>query len=305
MNESLKLEAWERLIRRGTLDGLPLGTKGGRIDLRGLTLPESVETGKKTFGRYIVKEIKSSAVCRQAKWESLDFTGSNLKSVRIFDSSIRNCLFDDCQMQDFRIWSSVIADSSFKGAKLLGAALGGVDNGKRNRFAGIDFSSADMRETAYKSASFERCIFGHTRLEKTNFQGTSFVDCRFEGEVRDVLFNRFAFQGEEFPPNEMVNVDFRRASLRFVDFRGLTLDRVHFPEDKEHIVIRNCAAALDKVLLLFRKQEDPAAKMLIYFLENYRKWMVPNQAQGVINARDLFEVAGENGVNLFLAALSK
>jgi uncharacterized protein YjbI with pentapeptide repeats len=304
MNESLKLEAWERLISGRTLDGLPLGTKDGRTDLSGLNLPEPVATGEQTFGRYVVKEISPPAVFRHVKWESLDFTGSRLKSVRIFDSAIRNCLFDDCQMQDLRIWSSVIADSSLRGAKLRGAALGGVDNGKRNRFAGVDFSRADMRETAYMSASFERCNFRNTRLEKTNFQGTNFIDCQFEGEVRDVLFNRFAFQGEEFPPNEMVNVDFRKASLRFVDFRGLALDRVQFPKNNEHFVIRNCAVAFDNALLFLRRQEDPAAKKLVFFLENYRKWMVPNQAQGVINAKDLFEVAGEDGVNLFLAALS-
>src|ERR1017187_7593352 len=283
MNESLKIEAWSRLRQGESLTGLSLAMIGGPIDLRGLSLRKPVPVHIQQFGHFNVGKLLATEDFRQVKLIGLDFTGSQLPSIRFYGAEIRNCLFDDCKMADLRMWSTVVADSSFRCANLRGASLGGIDNGKRNRFLGADFSGADMRETGYKSASFEGCLFRRTRLEKTNFQGTNFADCRFEGEVRDVIFNRLAYKGEEFPPNEMVSVDFSRAQLRYVDFRGLTMDRVLLPQDKEHVVLKNYAYAMDKILGVLREQEDSTAKKLVFVLENSRKWVVPNQVQGVIN----------------------
>lgn len=159
--------------------------------------------------------------------------------------------------------------------------------------------------TAYKAAVFERCVFRNAKLVKVDFQTSTFTDCQFEGELRDVLFYRRGFQGEAFPPNEMINVDFSRAQLRAVGFRGLTMDRVKLPHDANHIVIRNFASALDRMIAIFKQQQDNTAKMLVAFLNIYRKWAVPDQKQGVINAQDLAEAVGEDAVERLLAAVPK
>jgi uncharacterized protein YjbI with pentapeptide repeats len=300
ITESLNLEIWDRLFRGSTLDGLSLGTKDGRIDLRGLTLPEPSVVRKYQVARATVTEIIPAAAFQQVKWESLDFSSSKLNGVRFFNSEVRNCLFEKCQLQDLRLWCTTIVESSFRGANLRKAALGGVQDGKRNLYSEVDFSEADLRETSYKAACFERCVFRNAKLVKIDFQTSTFTDCLFEGELRDVLFYRRGFQGEAFPPNEMINVDFSRAKLRQVGFRGLTLDRVRLPQDTEHIVIKNFASALDKAIEVLKRQEDSTAKKLIAFLNISRKWATPDQVQGVINTQDLAEVVGEDGVKRIL-----
>jgi hypothetical protein len=127
----------------------------------------------------------------------------------------------------------------------------------------------------------------------------------FEGELNDVLFYRCGFQGEAFPPNEMINVDFSRAKLRHVGFRGLALDRVTLPQDVEHIVIRNFTRALDKMIDELNQQEDSMSKKLVAFLQIDRKWAPENRAQGVINLEDLKGVVGEEGVRRLIGLLSE
>jgi uncharacterized protein YjbI with pentapeptide repeats len=123
-----------------------------------------------------------------------------------------------------------------------------------------------MRRTVYKAAVFEQCLFCGTKLAHVDFQGSNFVDCIFRGELRDVMFYRHAFRGEEFPPNEMIDVDFTGASLRDVGFRGLVLDRVRFPKDDDHIVIRNFASSLAEMKKTVEAQEDYTAKLIVRFV---------------------------------------
>jgi len=294
--EAVNLEIWDRLIKAEPLDGLKLGTINGRIDVRGLELPDPSAVRQFKFKEYLMSEIVPGAIVRGAKWEDLDFSGSKLNGLRFFNCELNNCRFVQCQLQDLRIWSTTFRECSFEGAKLRRAALGGVQEGKRNIFSEVDFSDADLRETAYKAAAFEGCIFRNARLEKVDFQTSTFVECVFEGELRDVEFYRRGFQGEAFPANEMVNVDFSRAKLHAVAFRGLTLDRVNLPADADHIVIRDVAATLDRLLSALKQQGDTTAKKLAAFLNIDREWIPPDQAQKAINTQDLARVTGVEGV---------
>jgi uncharacterized protein YjbI with pentapeptide repeats len=297
INESLNLEIWDRLIQGRSLDGLALGTKDGRVDVGGLELPEPSIVRRFQVHGVPMAEIDPGAVIHGAKWRNFDFSGSKLNGLRLFGCELSSCRFDRCQLQDFRVWSTTFTECSFKGANLKKSALGGVQNGKRNIYFGVDFSDADLSGTVYKAAAFERCVFRSAKLVKIDFQTSTFADCVFEGELRDVLFYRRGFEGEAFPPNEMVNVDFSRAKLHDVGFRGLTLDRVKLPQDDNHIVIRNVPATLDKLIAALKQQGDILAKQLTAFLNIDRKWVVPNQAQAVINVQDLAETLGDAGVN--------
>lgn len=297
ITESLNLEIWDRLIQGTPLDGLGLETKDGRINLAGLELPEPSVVRRFQFQGVPMSEIDPGAVIHGAKWRNLDFSGSKLSGLRLFGCELSNCRFDRCQLQDFRVWSTIFRECSFKRANLRTSVLGGVQKGKRNIYSDGDFSDADLRRTVYKAAAFERCSFRNAKLEKIDFQTSTFVDCVFEGELRDVLFYRCGFQGEAFPANGMINVDFSRAKLRAVGFRGLTLERVKLPEDAEHIVLRNVVATLDKLIAALQQQGDTTARKLTAFLNIDRKWVPLNQMQQVINMKDLAESVGVEGVH--------
>jgi uncharacterized protein YjbI with pentapeptide repeats len=311
--DSSKIELWRRLVKGESLGGPLLPKKQGRIDLSGLVLddPRILEGWQTTLAN--VARIEPSAVFRNAKLQNLDLTGSRLPSVHFTDCEIKNCCFDRCNMPGLRLCATTIRESSFREANLRGIALGaasvtGPFAGRRNRFAGVDFSGADLRETIYVAGTFERCDFSYARLANIKFGTSAFSDCKFAGELRQVEFWRsdlFArgFAVDAFPLNEMVNVDFSRAVFRDVEFRGLTLDGVRLPEDTEHLVIRDFPDVLDLLINALAHQGDETARLLIVFLSAYRKWTVPG-AQGVLNKQDLAE-AGPDAVDRVVGLLDQ
>ena len=302
LNESLNLEIWDRLLSGKPLDGLNLEMRDGRIDIRGLDLPEPTVLRRFQFRGYAMQQVDSSII-HGARWRNLDFSNSKLAGLRLMRGLIENCRFDKCNLQSVRIWATSFREVSFKGANLRGSVLGGAHEGVRNTFTGVDFSEANLTGTIYQAAGFERCTFCNAKLAKIDFQTSTFTDCRFEGELDDVIFYPRGFKGEDYPPNEMVNVDFSRARLRHVGFRRLMLDRVRLPNDDEHIVLRNFEVTLDQMTAALQGQSDPIAKKLVAVIGNNRKWTAPNQVQGCINIVDLAGVVGEEGVKHFVAAI--
>ena len=174
------------------------------------------------------------------------------------------------------------------------ASLDGPLAKRRNRFVNVDFARADLRNTVYVAAAFERCSFSRTKLTKIGFGTSTFTDCNFEGELREVRFWRSdlsvrGFPTDSFPPNEMIDVDFSRATLRDVEFRGLTLDHVRLPNNTDHIIIEDFPSVLDRLIGTLMQQHDETAKILLAYLGAYRKWTVPG-ARGVLNKQDLADI---------------
>ncbi len=294
----MSTDIWQRLIR-----GQPLGDTGaakidGRFDSRNLHIaePYGLETIRTPLADVTV--LGGITSVKGASWESVDFSSSRLPGLRFLDCQIRNCVFDRCRMKDLRVWRTDFADVSFRSADLRGAMLGGTseNDNRRVTFHDVDFTGADMRGTMYAAAEFLRCKFNHAKLNKIDFQSSTFTDCTFEGEVRDVLFYRWGFRGQRFPANEMNRVDFRRAKLRWSEFRNLDLDRVFFPEDDEHIVLENYPETLDRMLAYFRGRPDLGSRALAAVFDHRKQWLGSRQRVGVLNIRDLIETGGEDGL---------
>lgn len=304
MTEARQSEIWQRLVAGSSFDDLDLPVNDGRIDLRGLRLPMPDVVPRYETAGGSIGEIQNAVVLRNAKLHNLDFTGSSLRAVRLFDCELTNCRFDDCDLRDFRLWSTKVSETSFRRANLAGASLGGVQDGRRNMFVGVDFTEADLRQTKYVAAAFHQCLFINSKLEKIDFQTTAFSDCLFEGLLLRVLFYRCGFRGDAFPPNEMINVDFRRAQLRFVEFRGLTLERAHLPEGDGHLLINDYPQTLDKVIEVLGRRTDLASKKLVAYLGVLRKWAPPKQVKGVLNIDDLQEISGRDGLVLMRELLA-
>ncbi|HUN62018.1 MAG TPA: pentapeptide repeat-containing protein [Candidatus Sulfotelmatobacter sp.] len=293
----------DRLVQGKPLDGLALGIKDGRVDLAGLVLPATRVVRQFQFDGVPITESTPGTVIQAAKWTNLDFTGTKLKSLGLYGCELTNCVFDRCLLQDIGVWATAFRECSFRKANLRNSGLGGVQNGKRTIYSGIDFSEADLRDTSYQAAAFERCVFRNAKLEHIDFDSSTFADCVFEGELRDVIFYRRGFKGDCFPPNEMRNVDFSRAKLHALGFRGLTLDQVKLPDDAEHIIIRNVGSTVNRLIGTLNQQGDATAKKLIAFLSIDKEWRPPNQVQMVINTADLAETVGDEGVERLLKLL--
>jgi len=301
MLSDLTARVWQRLIARESLADLRLPlTEEGRIDLRGLVAPQPSIAREYQTAVADVKALANVIEIRGGNWKGIDFSDGRLKSLRFFDSKIEDCRFDRAVCQDWRIWGTAVSNTSFRSADLRRSALGGIDNGKRNSFRKIDFAYTDLRQTVHKSADFIDCTFCDTNLTKVDFWGSVFVNCSFEGDLNQVLFHRYAFRGEAFPPNEMKGVDFRRARFHFVEFRELDMDDVKWPEGDEHILLEDYRATLERALKVFRARPDTQSKAMAAIFEHKLKWAGPNQERGIVSKRDLIEVGGDEAVNEFL-----
>ena len=188
---------------------------------------------------------------------------------------------------------------SFRSTDLRGALLGGTSDGdsRRNRFHNVDFTAADMRGTMFRATEFVRCKFNRAKLVKVDFQSSAFIDCSFEGELREVIFCRRGFDCERFPPNEMKQVDLRRTTLRGSEFRGLDLDEVLFPQDEDHIVVGDYPQTLDRLLAYFGGRSDMGSQRLAARFEHEKQWLGRRQRVGVLNKHDLVASGGEEGLN--------
>jgi len=92
----------------------------------------------------------------------------------------------------------------------------------------------------------------------------------------------------------MVNVDLSRAKLRWVEFRGLDLDTVRFPDDEDHLILNDYPRLLDRLLQTLVGREDSASRRLAAVFGNRRKWAGQKQTRGVLNKNDLLQIGGEN-----------
>jgi uncharacterized protein YjbI with pentapeptide repeats len=296
MDTRQRAELWTRLTTGAPLDGLGLATHHGRIDLRDHVAPKPAVVRHRNAGAADVAELGNLIVIRDAHWRGIDFSGASLGSLRFFDSVIEDCCFEGARCRDWRMWGTAIVNATFRSADLQKAALGAVEGNKRNSFRQLDFTEANLRGTVYVSCDMIDCKFVDTKLSKVDFQGTTFTNCVFQGELEEVLFYRQAFRGEGFPANDMKGVDLRHARLRHVEFRGLNMGDVMWPEDADHIIIDDYTAVLDRLLNALTGRTDIASRKLSVILTMKRKWAGPDQKRGVLNKLDLLEAAGSEAV---------
>lgn len=293
MNADQNTEALIRLASGRSIEGLGLGERNGRVNLNGLTVPQPTAIKPLLLAFADVVSVQGLIEIRGRVLRSMDFTGGRLDSLRFFDSSMSDCIFDECRCRDWRAWGTTFEGCRFREADLREAALGGVIGGKVNIFRNVAFIETDFRQTAFSAAQFVGCAFENCNLTKVNFGGSSFTDCVFEGELREVCFNRTAFGYESLKPNEMAGVDFSRAVLRMTEFRCLNMENVRFPADNGHIIVDDYPATLDNLIQVFESRTDMGSKGLVVDLTMLRKWAGSKQRRGVLNKKDLIEFGGE------------
>jgi hypothetical protein len=83
---------WDALLHGGAPNRLGLPQVGGRVDLRGLVAPIPAVAGEFASPHARVTTLRGLVEIRGVRWSGVDFSGSDLKSLRLFDSAIDDCL---------------------------------------------------------------------------------------------------------------------------------------------------------------------------------------------------------------------
>ena len=280
------------LARGDKLKGLGFGEYEGRVDLRGLPGPRPTRTRLLVPG-WSVSKLDGIITLRGTTLVSVDLSDAFLPSFSLFNCRLADCRFDRANCSDWRFWAVDVTDCSFGAADLGKAVLGPWYQGHGCRYSRTDFSAADLRGIVCPTATFVDCLFDEAKLVNIDFQSTSFVRCRFSGVLREVMFYSHGFRTGKDDPNPMEDVDFSHAVLRWVDFRGLNLDRVVFPMDENHVVTDKYPCVLRRALEEVEDNQQLEARRARAMLESRLKWVGPSQDMGVFSVLDMVESGGE------------
>ena len=289
----MERKIWNRLASGQGIEKLGLDTIDGRIDLRNLNVPERQleRVVKSSIG--VFRKFGGITKIEGASWEKLDFSSSDLSHLVLTDCEISDCVFNRCSMRGIIAKATSFIDSRFHSADLRDSLLGGFRENRRNVFRNVEFIKCDLRATFYKEAEFNGCHFRNCKLDRVEFSSSTFEDCSFEGELKEVIFYRRTWDKGNFPENRMARVDFGKARLRWCAFRGLDMTDATFPNDDEHIVIRNFPSILDELISYYKDKSDLGSKGATSVLGNYRKWAGGPDSIGVLNKVDILEIGGD------------
>ena len=290
-----------RARAKRVLDGLAAGVPpvdygwgvvDGRLDLRGLPAPVPRRSNRREIGRQFVEELSGLLVIRNSALTKLDFSGAQIESLRIFDSTISDCVFDEVRCQDWRLWGSVLREVRFCGADLRRSVLGPWHDGRGNHYDHVSFAHADLRDISCQAATFVDCDFSYARIEQVDFQSTSFVRAKFAGDLREVIFWDRCFDIGKPDSNPMLDVDFAEARFKQVEFRRLNLDRVKFPQSEGHFVVSNYPCVMSKMLSYLKGDHSLIGRLLHATFEMDARWIGPHQRTGIVSFAD-FDEPGE------------
>jgi uncharacterized protein YjbI with pentapeptide repeats len=283
-----------------SLEQVDLPRHGGRLDLRYVTIAPP-NTSRSKSKRFFVEESTQFLNIRRGRLADLDLSGAQLESLRFFESQITNCIFDNANLRDWRLWATCVDESSFVEADLRDSSLGAWyeprrfafrRTGRGNRYHRVNFSRADLRGIEAWAASFIDCDFSHALLRNVDFQASTFVRCRFAGPLYEVIFWDRVPGSSRSEPNRMEDVDFSYAELRFVEFRGLDLKHVHLPANGNHIFVKNYPCVLNEALTWLRRNPTRMPWLRAY-LETELEWLGRGREVGVFNRQDFAELGGE------------
>lgn len=303
--QQLSKEVWRRLAAKESLGDLKLGEYEGRLDLRGLSAPEVRRQELPPFRNWALNRLSGYLEFNNVELEGVDFSGSKLEHIRFFNSRIVNCRFDDADCRSWRVKGTDVKHVSFVRSNLRDAVLGAWYEGRGSRYEFVNFSRADMRGLLSSTAAYLDCDFSYARLDKIDFQSSSFIRCRFSGELREVIFYSKTFDTKKPEPNPMEDVDFSDAKLRWVEFRRLNLDRVRFPEDHDHLVVKNYRCVLQRALEAASREKALESRGVIVVLKHRLKWVGPEQKIGVFNRLDFREAGGAEEENFAVDLLRR
>ncbi len=238
----------EYLLRRSRpLAGL-VPIHNGRLDLRATKLRGSEENA------HLSGTIQPIALddldFRNVQWEDLDFSFSQMSTLQLYDSRLRNCVFDYSNLQGAKFWNCKFLDCSFAGADLRRSLLGCWSKTfpYHNHFEKVSFDRADMRHSVHFSERYSDCTFCNSNLDRLSFRGSIFIDCVFSGDLFDVTFFKVPFEGEHLSANRLAGCDFSQCALNFVDFRNIDLVGVSLPTGERHIVLAHGPKDIEDLL---------------------------------------------------------
>lgn len=239
-----------REIRTWLVDGGPrpaVDDHDGRADLRGIPL----------FATPVTIGDKDDPTAGTT-WDSLDLSGAQLDQLRLFATTITNCVFDDANLTGLRAWGTTITDSSFRRADLRSSALGtGAWHGLRNVWRNVVFDRANLRQATFNAAVLDNCTFD-TTSKQLMLVDCEIDHCVFRGKLSTLAIDG---RGHRYPVDPAaISADFSNATVHEFYIQGYHLDRVQLPPQPDLMVVHRYPAALRQAAAWLKRPDATEAE---------------------------------------------
>jgi len=254
---ALEAAAW---LAKGAVSDAPswAATHEGRVDLRGLEFPSPARVNSVVIANSTFEVIGGFPVFAATRWEHIDLRASVIRHARFHDAWIHDCLFDQADLHDWRLWNSQVSDSSFERADMTGSAIGTGERGANgvNRWHRVSFDRADLKRAVVSECDFVDCTFRNTKLKSVKFNYATFDGVKFEGLLDGVLFEARKFSDTR-DPGPLKDVDFRGVLFRNCEMRAYKFENVQFDHEPGLRVIVDYARVGTRALKMAAVSTDP------------------------------------------------
>ena len=209
-----------------------------KFDLRGISFPK--EYSAYDYKGKLLKQVAGSLKFKGIKVDNIDFTYADIQTTEWTNCRFSNVKFYGANLEQLRITNCAFENVLFQNTKLSYSYLNIRNGTKSGSFKNVTFKNSQLNETRFSFPTIEDCIFDSCNLHAADFDGGRFKDCKFIGEVNSPWFRKHSIK--EFEPNlifnqvnkrlftnEMQNIDFSAATLKYVTFsKDLNLSQCKF-----------------------------------------------------------------------------
>ena len=209
-----------------------------RFDLRGISFPK--EFADNNYKGKRMHQVVGSSKFKNTGIENADFSHADIQHTEWKNCLFKNVKFHSTQMVQVTMTNCDFEDVEFLNTRLSYSHLNIRTGKKSGSFKKVTFKKSKLNETRFSFPTIEDCSFEDCNLYAADFDGSRFKNCKFIGEVNSPWFRRHSIN--EFEPNyllnqidktkftnEMDNVDFSAATLKYVTFsKNLDLTKCKF-----------------------------------------------------------------------------
>lgn len=194
------------------------------------------------------------------------FSNTEFEDADFSDTNFNSAIFDNVRFKNSRFFKS----------KLNGSKIFGTSEFELCHFLQVDLSNSTFgsNQGVYKDCTFEKCNFKgkeftfsefinctflNSKLQRINFNGSKFTECKFIGKLEDVSFNGI-YDTNPSPHSCLNLVDFSEATFsEFVTFyhcdlstcippNGLTFSTLLYQIYKSNPAVQSTGSK-DKIIL--------------------------------------------------------
>ena len=235
-----------------------------------------------------------------------DFSGADLRHLRITDCSFKDCIFDRTNLADAKIKSCDFENCEFLKTDLRIAHIGMSGSS----FSHCRFGGVRVARAAFGNPIFQRIVFHGRDWQHVDFRASGFWNCAFTGEVRGVTFRgdyQFPSQREMHGrpiKTGLHSVSFEDAELYWVGLtNGCILENIVLPKTGSAFIcgtatLLDCEKLLASVICSDR----------FHNIEGYFKIVrvhAPLQPARFVSRNDLIDYLGDDEGSEFYNILQK